>query len=385
MELYIHVPFCRQKCEYCDFVSYAGMQGEMKSYVETLLLEAEQQLKLVTEPIETVYIGGGTPSLLPASLLDELIRGIYRIFPIRGDAEFTSECNPGTLTREWLETARSLGINRLSIGMQAFQPSLLRLLGRIHRFEEVNEAVLAARKAGFRNVSLDLIFGIPDQTEADWAETLRHALSLSVEHISAYGLIPEEGTPLTAKLCSGQLSLPDSDTERSMYEMLKSAMTESGYEQYEISNFARPGFSCRHNIGYWSQVLYLGLGISAASMLNKRKAGCGICYTRFRNPVTFEEYRRLVLGQESGLREQEEISPQEARFETMMLGLRMNRGIDASTFLHLHGKTIEDCYEKKLSSFLEKGLMMKKDGRWFLTPRGMDIQNAILVELMEDN
>ena len=295
MELYIHVPFCRQKCEYCDFVSYAGMQGEMKSYVKTLLLEAEQQLKLVTEPIETVYIGGGTPSLLPSSLLDELIRGIYRIFPIRGDADFTSESNPGTLTGEWLETARSLGINRLSIGMQAFQPSLLRLLGRIHRFEEVKEAVLAARKAGFRNVSLDLIFGIPDQTEADWAETLRHALSLSVEHISAYGLIPEEGTPLTAKLRSGQLSLPDSDTERSMYEMLKSAMTESGYEQYEISNFARPGFSCRHNIGYWSQVPYLGLGISAASMLNKRKAGCGICYTRFRNPVTFEEYRRAYV------------------------------------------------------------------------------------------
>lgn len=384
MEIYLHMPFCRRKCRYCDFASYAGETDRMPAYVDTLLLEAAQQQKWVSEPIETLYLGGGTPSLLPAPLLEKMIREIRSLFPVREDAEFTAEANPGTVTPEWLETAAASGINRLSLGMQAYQDSLLRLLGRIHCFREVEEAVYKARKAGFQNISLDLIFGIPGQTEADWEETLAHALLFEPDHISAYGLIPEEGTPLTEEIRAGRLALPEPETERMMYETLKKRLRDRGYEQYEISNFAKPGAACRHNIGYWTQIPYLGLGLSAASMLNLRRMPEGITYQRTRNPVTFEAYDRLVRGGESRLRQEESILPEEARFETMMLGLRMKRGISEAAFLQMHGVSLESCYGQKLRSFQKQGLMAKEKDRWFMTSRGMDIQNAILVELMDD-
>ena len=383
MELYLHIPFCRQKCRYCDFCSFPCMEDRMEAYTETLLREALQQRTCVKGTIETIYIGGGTPSLLPCTLLRRLITGIRALYPIRKDAEFTIEANPGTLHPAWLETARELGVNRLSIGMQAAQESLLRTLGRIHSFPEVENSVREARNAGFQNISLDLIFGIPGQTEADWEETLTRTLALDPTHISAYGLIPEEGTPLTEDLRSGRLTLPEPEAERSMYNRLKQQMQRHGYRQYEISNFAREGYACRHNIGYWTQVPYLGLGLSAASMVRMEKGPEGVRYTRMRNPAGFEDYTRMIRENRPEERETEAVSPAEARFETMMLGLRMNRGVSENAFFQLHGKQLPQIYGAKLQQLLEKGLVEKEGDRWFLSDRGMDIQNAVLVELME--
>ena len=383
MELYVHIPFCVRKCRYCSFASFAASEAEQEAYIRLLLKEAGSRRGEMTEPVSTVYIGGGTPSLLPVELLRSLISGILQLYPIRKDAEFTMEANPGTLHPAWLEAARELGVNRLSIGMQAAQESLLRTLGRIHSFPDVEKSVREARCAGFQNISLDLIFGIPGQTEADWEETLTQALALNPTHISAYGLIPEEGTPLTEDLRSGRLTLPDPEIERNMYNRLKQRMLAQGYQQYEISNFARTGYACRHNIGYWTLVPYLGLGLSAASMVRMEKGPEGVRYTRLRNPAGFDEYARMVRENRPEERESETVPPNDARFETMMLGLRMNRGVSESVFLQLHGKQLPQIYGAKLQQLLEKGLVEKEGDRWFLSDRGMDIQNAVLVELME--
>ena len=266
MELYVHIPFCVKKCRYCSFASFSASGTEQEAYIRLLLKEAESRHGEITEPVTTVYIGGGTPSRLKPSFFRTLTEGLRRICGLEDVIEFTSEANPGTVNREWLDAAAEAGVNRLSFGMQAYQASLLTLLGRIHRFHDVKESVSMAREAGFTNISLDLMFGIPTQTREQWAETLEAALSLQPRHISAYGLIPEEGTPLFRDLENGTLSLPDPEEERDMYDDAIRLLSENGFCQYEISNFAVPGYECMHNIGYWTQVPYIGLGLSAASM-----------------------------------------------------------------------------------------------------------------------
>ncbi len=383
MELYVHLPFCRQKCRYCDFASWAGMEDRMDFYTELLLREAKDRKGDMEGPADTVYFGGGTPSLLPPALLKRLIRGLRDTPGIREGAEFTAEANPGTLTQEWLEAALEGGINRLSLGVQARQDALLSELGRIHRFREAEESVAMARRAGFRNLSLDLMFGLPGQTMADWRETLEAALSLSPEHISAYGLIPEEGTPLMADLESGRLRLPEPEEERDMYDLLRRVLSAHGFEAYEVSNFARPGYACRHNLGYWTQVPYLGLGLSAASMVRMEKKNAGVSYLRLSNPRNWKEYEETVLHPEKGGREETPVDPPEARFETLMLGLRLTRGVSEEEFEALHGLTLEAFRGERLRRLQAQGLMKHEGGRWFLTDRGMDIQNRVLVELMD--
>ncbi len=382
MELYVHIPFCKQKCRYCDFASWAGMADRMDSYADLLLEEAEQQKGLMKGGAETVYIGGGTPSLLPSPLLRRLISGLRSVLGISPDAEFTMEANPGTVTETWLRAARSCGVNRLSLGVQAFQDHLLAVLGRIHRFREAEETVRAARKAGFANLSLDLMFGLPGQTEAEWRETLEAALALNPEHISAYGLIPEEGTPLEAELSSGRLTLPDPASERNMYADAKALLGKHGYSPYEVSNFAKSGYECRHNLGYWKQVPYLGLGVSAASMTGLKKEEAGISYTRLNNPRNYTAYESMIREGKPA-REEMTVSPAEARFETLMLGLRLYRGVREEDFLRLHGITLEEYRGPVLHALEKEGLLCRGEGRWFLTERGMDIQNSVLVELMD--
>ena len=344
--------------------------------------EAEDRKNEVSEPIRTVYLGGGTPSLLPAGIFSKLLAGLRDIFDFSQVTEFTSEANPGTVTGEWLHSAVDSGINRLSLGMQAKQDHILSLLGRIHRFEDVVLSVEMARKSGIGNISLDLIFGIPGQTVAEWRDTLDAALSLHPDHISAYGLIPEEGTPLYCDLEKRLLELPDPDVERLMYDEAISIFSDNGLYQYEISNFARKGFECRHNIGYWTQIPYIGLGVSAASMTNIAAGPNGISYTRRTNPDSGEHYRRMIINHFSPPSVQQ-ITPAEARFETMMLGLRMNDGIGEETFSRMHGMPVNQCFGN-LEDLLHKGLLLHKDGRWKMTRRGFDIQNSILVELMEN-
>ncbi len=382
MELYIHIPFCKQKCRYCDFASWAGITDRMDSYVELLLEEANQQNTLMEGTPETVYIGGGTPSLLPPYLLFRLIRSLRNIWGISPDAEFTMEANPGTVTEEWLNAARSCGVNRLSLGIQACQDHLLAMLGRIHRFHDAEETVRLVRKAGFTNLNLDLMFGLPGQTEQEWRETLEAALSLNPEHISAYGLIPEEGTPLEEDLRFGRVKLPDPDEERNMYTAARTLLGEKGYFPYEVSNFSKPGYECRHNLGYWHQIPYLGLGVSAASMVSRKKEGAGVSYTRLTNPRNYADYESMIrYGNPS--REESIISVPEARFEALMLGLRLYEGIGEEEFFHLHGISLEEYRGPVLRSLEADGLLYHRNGRWFLTERGMDIQNSVLVELMD--
>lgn len=381
MELYLHVPYCRQKCRYCDFASFAHAEDTQGAYVDAVVSEA-QAAQVPHDAMETAYLGGGTPSILPPELLTRLLHGVAAYFPLAPGAEFTAEANPGTLTAPWLEAALACGINRLSMGMQAAQPELLRTLGRIHDFPQVRQSVELARQAGFAHISLDLMFGLPGQSVEMWRETLEQALSLNPEHLSCYGLIPEEGTPLYRDLQAGRLTLPDEDDERRMYDMALDLLAKEGFRQYEISNFARPGYECRHNIGYWQQVPYIGLGVSAASYLPAPDGQNGMI--RLTNPRTLPAYLRMVHLRDDSAREREFVSPTDSRFETLMLGLRMNCGISETAFQARHGVSLDALYGEKLRRFAAEGLLRHETDRWSLTRRGMDVQNAILVELMDD-
>ena len=379
MELYIHIPFCRQKCRYCDFASWSGQESLMDAYVDALLLEAEAMAPNAKEaPIETVFIGGGTPSILPAPLLTRLLNGLRQHYIIPEGVEFTSEANPGTLTEEWLAAALAGGVNRLSMGMQAAQADLLMTLGRIHTQQDVADSVRLAREMGVRNLSLDLMFGLPGQTPEMWRASIDAALSLSPEHMSCYGLIPEDGTPLKRDLDAGRLTLPDEEAERQMYDDTLSILAAQGYQQYEISNFAKPGRECRHNIGYWTRVPYIGLGASAASFLQTASGGL-----RLTNPARIRDY--IAMAQEKAWRRRERTSllPEDARFESLMLGLRMTRGLSEADFEGMHGMTLDAYCGDVLRQQEQRGLLVHQDGHWALTRRGMDVQNAILVEIME--
>ncbi len=379
MELYIHIPYCRQKCRYCDFASYAGQDGTMAAYVDALLREADAMaVNTKDTPIKTVFIGGGTPSTLPAELLQKLLSGLHERFHIPAGIEFTSEANPGTLTPEWLDAAISGGVNRLSMGMQASQPELLRTLGRIHTQADVETSVQLARKHGIDNISVDLMFGLPGQTPDMWRESLDTALSLGVDHMSCYGLIPEDGTPLKRDVDAGRLTLPDEADERRMYDDTLRILSAHGYQQYEISNFAKPGRECQHNIGYWTREPYIGLGASAASFLQTKSGGL-----RLTNPAGIREY--IAMADEQAWRRRERVSllPEDARFESLMLGLRMTRGVSEAAFAAMHGLTLDAYCGDILRQQEQRGLLLHRDGRWALTRRGMDVQNAILVEIME--
>lgn len=378
MLLYIHIPYCRQKCRYCDFASYAGQESTMAQYVDAVLREANTY-RDISDKISTVFIGGGTPSILPANLLDKLLKGLRERLLIPESIEFTSEANPGTMTEAWLDAAVSNGVNRVSMGMQAAQPELLERLGRIHVMDEVASSMQLLRKHGIANVNLDLMFGLPGQTLPMWMETLDAALSLSPEHLSCYGLIPEEGTPLKRDIDAGCLTLPDEDVEREMYDRTLRRLAASGYVQYEISNFAKPGFECRHNMGYWRQLPYIGLGAAAASMLLR-----GNEELRTTNPAGIHSYIQMVQGCNWAMRTHETISPADARFETLMLGLRMTSGVSEAEFVQRHGIELGSYRGAKLQWLSDRGLLVHDDGRWRLTRAGMDVQNAVLVELMDE-
>lgn len=379
MELYIHIPYCRQKCRYCDFASWAGQEGTMAAYVDALLTEAGAMAAYAKgAAIQTVFIGGGTPSTLPATLLSKLLTGLHRYFDIPSGIEFTTEANPGTLTEAWLDAARHGGVNRLSMGMQAAQPALLRTLGRIHTHGDVVDSVSMARRMGIDNISVDLMFGLPGQTPDLWRESLQAALALDVEHMSCYGLIPEEGTPLKRDLDAGRLTLPDEDDERQMYNDTLSILAASGYAQYEISNFARPGRECLHNIGYWTRAPYIGLGASAASLLDTPGGGL-----RLTNPAGISDYIAMTKDRAWRRRERISLLPGDARFESLMLGLRMNRGVSEKDFAAMHGVSLDAYCGNILRQQEQRGLLVHQNGRWALTRRGMDVQNTILVEIME--
>lgn len=333
------------------------------AYVEQLIRETEGASALAEAyEASTVFIGGGTPSILPARQIPRILGKIREIFPLRKDAEITIEANPGTMDAEKLHAWREAGVNRLSIGLQSADNRELRLLGRIHTWEEFLDNFRLAREAGFRNINVDLMSALPGQTCGGWINTLEKVLELHPEHISAYSLIIEEGTPFYSRYEEHPELLPAEDADRRMYEDTRRILHEHGYERYEISNYARPGYECRHNLGYWSRTEYKGFGLGAASLLGR---------VRTANQSDLKEY---LAGNYAG--EREELSEQAVREEYFFLGLRKMEGVDPEPY-RAH-------YRELLDRLQEQHLIEEKNGRICLTNRGIDVSNYVLAQFLDD-
>lgn len=367
-ELYIHIPFCVRKCDYCDFLSAPGSEEAKASYTEALLREIEA-VKTEKREVSSIFVGGGTPSVLSPSLMGDIFEKIHESFSVAPDAEITIEANPGTLSKEKLFLYRSVGINRLSLGLQSPEETELKSLGRIHTYGEFLESFSLAREAGFQNINVDLMCALPEQTYEGWIRNLRTVAALQPEHISAYSLIIEEGTPFAKR----KLNLPDEDTEYRMYEDTAGILAEYGYEQYEISNYAKKGLSCRHNIGYWTRKEYLGLGLGAASLWGNQ---------RFSNTPDFSLYLNNSGFPEKIRGDRETLSLEAEMSEFMFLGLRMTAGVSKAEFLEGFGVPIENVYGKVLDKYKSMGLLEEKEGRIFLTREGIHVSNGVMAEFL---
>lgn len=375
MELYIHIPFCIQKCGYCDFLSAPATKQVQNAYMEALLGEI-RSADVTDNIITSVFIGGGTPSAVDSAWIPRLMDTVRRKFILAGDTEISMEVNPGTVTRESLELYRKAGVNRLSIGCQSANDKELARIGRIHSFSQFLDTYRWAREAGFANISVDLMSALPGQSMEDWERTLEKILALDPipEHISAYSLIVEEGTAFYEQYKAGQLVLPDEDTEREMYWKTAEILQNSGYEHYEISNFARKGYICRHNCGYWRRVDYLGFGTGAASLYQN---------TRFRNTDSLTEYlEALAHGSMPERLDIQKLSVEDQMAETFILGLRMMEGVDLQEFKETYGKTAEEVYGDVIRESIEEGLLERRKSRLVLTKRGIDISNYIMAKFI---
>lgn len=412
--LYIHIPFCAQKCPYCDFNTYAGMENHIDATVDALCQEmARWQATLGARTIDTIFLGGGTPTLLHRTQLAQLFAAIHSNFTLSPSCEITSEANPGTVDRAKFEALHALGVNRLSIGVQSFQPDELAFLGRIHDVEDVIKAFWAARDAGFANINLDFIFGLPGQFLANWRKTLDEAIALGPEHLSLYSLIVEPNTPLQHWVATGKVAAPDEDEAATHYEYAMQRLAEAGYIQYEISNWAKatasdqgveqvadqlatekaqptPIYACQHNLIYWRNQEYLGIGPGAHSHLWLH-TGEGSSVNRHwvnrrwgnRKPVP-GYVKRIQQG--AAVEEfSEEVDERAAMGETMMLGLRLlGEGVPLQRFQALHGAALQAIFAKELTQLLDWGLIELDPMRIRLTPRGVLLGNQVFTYFLPD-
>jgi len=366
--LYLHVPFCRQKCPYCDFYSIA-VRPEEEVYLRAVLKEAELWRSVLAEDLclVTFYAGGGTPSLLSPSFYEKLFEGLGRIFDFRPE-ELTLEANPEGLNRERLKGYRRAGFNRLSLGIQSLSEKGLRALGRRHTLREALQALSEARESGFENLSVDLIFGWPGQTLEDLQRELEGILRITPEHISYYELTPEEGTPLFEDLRAGRLRLPGEETLVNMYLALHEGLSGAGYRHYEISNYARPGYACRHNLFYWKALPYLGLGPGAASLMELK---------RYRNPPDLTLYYRLLSEGRLPAVPEENLSREEAFREAVVLGLRLLEGVSARELYRRFGLDLFRIFPREIDELLKAGLVTREGDRLRLTLKGLLLSNQV--------
>ena len=369
MEIYIHIPFCIRKCDYCDFLSGPSGPKEQADYVQALLREIQAAEEGEGRSVSSIFIGGGTPSVLDERLLGDILREIRNRFKMKEDAEITIEVNPGTANIGKLQAYREMGINRLSIGLQSPEDRELKILGRIHNYGQFLETYQEARTVGFDNINIDLMSAIPDQTYEGWVKNLRTVAELEPEHISAYSLIVEEGTPFAAR----KLNLPDEDTEYNMYEATAQILKEYGFEQYEISNYARKGRECRHNVGYWTRQDYLGFGLGASSLYGKE---------RFANTADMKKYLENSRTPEKIREKEPSLTREDEMAEFMFLGLRMTKGISKAGFQRCFGCTIESVYGEVLEKYESMELLLEKDGRIFLSREGIHVSNSIMAEFL---
>jgi oxygen-independent coproporphyrinogen III oxidase len=377
--LYIHFPFCIRKCLYCDFNSFAGVDIPQTAYTEALVREMELRRSSLPEKVSasTLFLGGGTPSLLEPALLERIIDTASRLFGLEAAAEITIEANPGTVNRERLAAYRSAGVNRLSLGIQSFSDEMLTLLGRFHSVQEGIAAIAAARDAGFTNIGIDLIHSLPGQTPEKWQRELEFAVFFSPEHISAYGLTIEEGTPFHDMELSGELTLPEEETAAEMFERTSEVLRRAGYDHYEISNFARPGFRSRHNQVYWQRGDYLGFGAGAHSFLSSPPFG-----RRWKNTDTPKSYIESMVNGSAAEEELSLVTEREARSETLFLGLRMLEGLDGKRFCTDFGMNLEEAYPDELRNLLAEGLLEWRNGHLRLTVRGLIVSNQVFIQFV---
>ncbi len=372
ISLYIHIPFCLRKCSYCDFLSGLRTAEQRENYVQALIREIRAQEDCPGGTCaDTVFFGGGTPSVLSADQILRILQALRETFCILPDAEISLEMNPGTADEEKLRALKNAGINRLSMGVQSMHDEELRLLGRIHTASEAREAFDTARAAGFDNINIDLMSALPGQSFETWADSLRQAAEWKPEHISAYSLIIEPGTPFSTLYEAGKLPpLPDEETDRKMYRFTREFLAQYGYERYEISNYSLPGRECRHNSGYWTGHPYLGFGIGAASYVNG---------TRFSNTSDIDAY----LKEGNNIRtEIHTLSQQEKMEEFMFLGLRMTAGVSGAEFALRFGKTLEEVYGDVIRRHVRQGLLEPAGERFRLTERGTDVSNYVMADYL---
>lgn len=377
LELYLHIPFCVRKCAYCDFLSSPENGETIENYVEALIREIKDYQALsLNDIVVTIFLGGGTPSVLEGNQMERIFEALHEVFEIAEDAEITVEANPGTVTQEKLSAYRKLGINRISFGLQSADNGELKLLGRIHTYEQFLESYEMARKAGFTNINIDLISAIPKQTVRSWEETLKRIIRLKPEHISAYSLIIEKGTSFAKLYGEGsplERDLPSEEEERLMYEKTEEILDQNGYHRYEISNYAKEGMECRHNLGYWERKNYLGLGLGASSLLDNR---------RYSNTENLREYTECAGQPEKIRKNTEHLTEEEQMEEFIFLGLRKMNGISEQAFWNCFQKTIWDCYGENIRKVMEKGLLKQREGCLSLTKKGIDVSNYVFAEIL---
>ena len=406
LELYIHIPFCVKKCDYCDFLSFPADSNTQIRYVHALLQEIRYYGNLLGDyHVPTIYIGGGTPSWLEENLIYTVLQQVASSFHVEADAEISIECNPGTVTAKKLNVYQSAGINRLSIGLQSTNNEELKALGRIHTYDQFLKTYELARNAGFENINIDLMSGLPYQTLDKFLESLQTVIRLKPEHISAYSLIIEKGTPFYEKYKFDMVrqeagmkteELPTEDDPYNMLKLTQRVLAKAGYERYEISNYAKPGYACRHNVGYWTRENYLGLGLGAASLIDN---------VRYSNTRELYEYieicRKLtflppeVFAPEEGMDAPERgwfgsnlhteaavVNRKAQMEEFMFLGLRMTEGISRNEFEANFGMPIEAAYVQVLPDLQAQKLIEKREGRVYLTDRGMDVANYVMAQFL---
>ena len=399
LSIYIHIPFCVQKCAYCDFLSAPAAFEVQEQYLYMLMQEIQKKAVQYAEEyvVKTIFIGGGTPTCVPSDLLCKVLEAVKKCFEVETGAEISMECNPGTASEENLRKYRMAGINRLSIGLQSTQDKLLKKLGRIHTYGQFLATYQAARTAGFNNINIDLMSALPGQTLEDYEQTLRDVLALKPEHISAYSLIVEEGTPFYDM----ELDLPDEDTERAMYERTEELLQEHGYFRYEISNYALPGRECRHNQVYWERGEYLGLGLGASSFLrrNSTEKSDGENLLQEKEHAEAEAATALPAEQEirtknnSSLNKylqgdfsfEEEIylTRRDAMEEFFFLGLRQMKGVSLIGFAEQFGEDTIEWFDHDIVQNMKDGLLVQEGGRLMLTKKGIDVSNFVFERCLE--
>ena len=378
--IYIHIPFCKQKCYYCDFVSYSNKCSEVKEYIESLKKEIEE-FDFSNYKVTSIYIGGGTPSHIDSIYIVEILSELKEKLKCNliefKDIEITIEVNPGTVDTKKLNDYKKSGINRLSIGLQSTKNDILKKIGRIHTYQEFLEIYKLARETGFKNINIDLMIGIPGQKIGDLKNTLQDIIKLEPEHISVYSLIIEENTPIEKMLENGEIKLPDEDLERNMYWYVKNTLELNGYNHYEISNFAKLGKESRHNLNCWNQEEYIGFGVAAHSYLN------GI---RFSNTINVEEYIQHIEDnrKEENIQIEESQSLEDKKNEFMMLGFRKIQGVDIARFKEKFIDNPIFLYRENLNKLVEEGLIEVDLNHIKLTNKGIDLANLVFEEFVDD-